>query len=250
MSQVIYNKICLMLPTYGRSGTYLPEFIQSAMRCSSPERVNFAFCVNESDGATRRFLQRFPFDKFEHDVVLESYSTPNLAAYFNLLYLQSPLANKPGTMVTMMGDDMVFETPGWAEEILKWVNECKGIGVYFCNDAFEAAGRCCVNLAVTREMVELTGHPFMAPEFPAEMIDVVWHVAGRISKNLHYFPDLIIRHNHNRRKIRLHWDSTFTRLHSIQVQVHNSGGKRRAIQLGEKIGHILIAKGIVGDSDC
>ena len=246
----MYDKICLMLPTYGRSGTYLPAFIGSAMRCSSPEHVNFAFCVNQRDGATRNFLQRFNFGKFKHDVVLEDSLSPNLAAYFNLLYLQSPLANVPGTMVSMLGDDMVFETPGWAEEILKWVNERKGIGVYFCNDEFEARGRCCVNMFVAREMVALTDAPFMAPEFPAEMIDVVWHVAGRISKNLHYFPDLIIRHDHSRRKINLRWDTTFNRLRTVQVQVHALGGKKRAIKLGEEIGNRLVAKGIIGDSDC
>jgi len=245
-----YDKICLMLPTYGRSGTYLPAFIESAMRCSGSEHVNFAFCVNEKDKATRGYLQRVNFGKFKHDIVLESYPTPNLAAYFNLLYAQSPLANVPGTMVSMLGDDMVFVTPGWAEEILKWTNERKGIGVYFCNDMFEAHGRCCVNMFVTREMVAFTEAPFMAPEFPAEMIDVVWHVAGRISKNLHYFPNLIIRHDHNRRKIQIHWDPTFNRLRNVQIQVHASGGKKRAIKLGEEIGFRLIQKGIVGDSDC
>lgn len=245
-----WDKVCLMLPTFGRSGTYLPEFIESAMRCSDPKIVNFAFCVNEGDTQTRAFLKRFKFGEFKHDITLEAYPTPNLAAYFNLLYLKSALANAPGTMVSMLGDDMVFETPGWAEEILKWVNERNGIGVYFCNDMFEAHERCCVNMFLTHEMVALTDGPFMAPEFPAEMIDVVWHVAGRISKSLHYFPNLIIRHNHNRRKNPLHWDATFNRLRKVQVEVHSGGGKKRAIKLGEDIGRRLVMKGIVGDSDC
>jgi hypothetical protein len=245
-----YDKICCMLPTFGRSGTYLPEFISSAMRCSSPDRVNFAFCVNEKDRATRSFIQRFNFGKFQHDIVLEAYPSPNLAAYFNLLYLQSPLANKPGTIVSMLGDDMVFETQGWDEEILKWVNERDGIGVYWCNDMFEAQGRCPVNMFVTREMVALTEAPFMAPEFPAEMIDVVWYWVGKMTRSLHYFPNLVIRHNHNRRKVGIHWDPTFNRLREVQVKVHASGGKAKAIALGKEIGMRMLKKGIVGDSDC
>jgi hypothetical protein len=245
-----WNKICVMLPTFKRSNTYLPEFIASAMKCSSPDVVNFAFCVNAADKETKEFLQKYNFGKFEHCEVYEALATPDLAAYFNLLYMNAPLANKPGTMVSMFGDDMTFETPGWAEEILRWVNERKGIGVYFCNDEFEAHGRCCVNMAVTREMVELTEEPFMAVEFPAEMIDVVWWHVGKTTKSLHYFPELVVRHNHNRRKPNPHWDPTYQRLRVVQDKVHNSGGKRRAIAIGQRIGQKLLAKGIIGDSDC
>jgi hypothetical protein len=153
----------------------------------------------------------------------------------------------------MFGDDMVFETPGWDKTILEWTNSHNGIGVFYCNDAFEARDRCCINLMVTRKMVELTGRPFMAPGFEAEMIDVVWHRLGKITKTLHFFPDIIIRHNHNRRKPRPMWDATYSRLQVIQKRVHDRGGKRQAIQIGEEIGRYLLAKnipGIPGDSDC
>jgi len=239
-----------MLPTYGRSQTYLPEFIKSVISVSSPDVVSFAFCVNERDVDTISFLKNFKFGRFEHCVVYENLPSPNLALYWNLLYKNAPLAQSHGTMVSMVGDDMVFETSGWAETILNWVNGRDGIGVYYCNDMFEAHNRCCVNLFVTRKMVEITEHEFMASQFEAEMVDLVWYYVGKVSKNLHYFPNVIIRHNHNRRKPREGWDETFNRLYKVQKQVHDRGGKDEAIALGKKIGNILLSKGFRGDSVC
>lgn len=254
MSEIVYDRICTMLPTYGRHDSYLPMFIESAIKtASSPRNVCFAFCVNENDRGTKDYLKSCDFRGHEYEMIMENLPSPHLAMYFNLLYLNTRTRTQPGTMVSMFGDDMVFETPGWDKTILEWANRYNGIGVFFCNDAFEARDRCCINLMVSKKMVELTGRPFMCPEFEAEMIDVVWHRVGKITKTQHFFPDIIIRHNHNRRKPRLGWDATYTRLQAIQKRVHDRGGKRRAIQIGLEIGAFLLAKnipGIPGDSDC
>jgi hypothetical protein len=99
-------------------------------------------------------------------------------------------------------------------------------------------------------MVELTERPFMAPEFGAEMIDVVWHEVGRLTKTLHFFPNIIILHNHSTRQKQELWDDTYKRLFVIQKETHESGGKKKAKKIGRQIGELLLKKGIIGDSIC
>lgn len=101
-----YSRICLMLPTYGRSHTYLPRFIDSAIAtASSPKRVSFVFCVNAGDNSTIAYLDERDFKGHANAVVFESLPSPNLAVYFNMLY-KSALARAPGAVVSMVGDDI------------------------------------------------------------------------------------------------------------------------------------------------
>jgi hypothetical protein len=150
----------------------------------------------------------------------------------------------------MVGDDFEMKTQGWDEQLLAQINYYQGVGVFFCNDNYIARERCCVNVFVTRKMVEATGRPFMAEEFAADQIDVVWHEVGRTTKSLHFYPDIIMMHNHNSRKPKEQWDETYKKLNVIQNQVYASGGKPKAKAIGREIGAILLAKGFRGDSIC
>ena len=247
---MIYNKVCLMVPTYGRSKTLLPTFIRSAMANTRPSSMHFCFCVNTNDAETTNYLNKFNFGEFTHEIVFEQTVRPNLAHYYNLMYDKTIKKNEPGTLVSMVGDDMEFKTPGWETTLFLWVNRYNGIGVFFCNDTNRAKHNCPVNLFVSRKMVDLTGKPFMAPEFEAEMIDIVWYWVGKDTKTLHYFPEVIIHHNHSTKYQQNQWDATFNRLRLSQVAVHKRGGKERAIEIGKQIARVLLSKGILGDSDC
>jgi hypothetical protein len=247
---MVYDRIALMLPTYGRCDTYLPRFIESAIAtASSPKTVCFAFCVNVKDVKTQEFLKAYDFKGHEWEWIPESLPSPNLARYFNILYKLTSFGD-PGTVVSMVGDDMLIETPGWDEKLLNQINYYDGVGVFFCNDDYISRERCAVNLFVTRKMVEATGRPFMDESFGAEMIDVVWTEIGRVTKTLHFYPDIIIRHDHNTRKPKDKWDATFKRLNVLQEQVHAGGGKARAKAIGREIGDLLLAKGFRGNSIC
>lgn len=246
----IYDRVCLMLPTYGRSKTMLPVFVDSAIRtASSPGSVCFAFCVNAGDAATLDYLQTKDFCGHDTEVILESLPRPDLSEYFNMLYDQTKTRGEPGTLVSMLGDDMVFETPGWDKDLLGAVNHYEGVGVFWFDDAYIAHERCCVNMFVSRKMVEATGRPFMAP-FAADMIDVVWTEVGRGTRSLHYFPNIVLRHNHNTKVAAGHWDSTYMRLKNVQDEVRAAKGKKLARKCGREIAEILVAKGYVGDSIC
>jgi hypothetical protein len=170
-----------------------------------------------------------------------------LAKYFNAMYNYTMTKPERGTVVSMTGDDMSFETTGWDRILLDLINVYRGTGAFWCNDAFIAREKCAVNLFVTRDFVEATEHPFMCEDFAADLIDTVWTLVGKYTRTQHFLPDVIIRHNHNLKKPQAQWDATFKRLGVGRAEAHVLG-KPRAKDVARKIADILISKGLTGDS--
>jgi hypothetical protein len=241
----MYNKIALMVPTLCRSETYLPKFINSAIEMSSPSITSFVFCVNKNDDQTISFLKRKHFGDFKCDVVFEDLPTPNLAKYFNMMYDSTKLDENK--VVSMLGDDMEFRTPGWDQKIIDIINTYDGIGVFWCNDDYIAGERCPVNMFVTRKMVEATERPFMSEAYAADMIDYIWGKVGKYTGTSHYLPDVHIWHNHSTHLPADKRDVTFQRLSKIQIEAHKIG-KQRAREIAHEIAVILISNGFKGNS--
>jgi len=243
---VKYDKICLMLPTYGRSHNYLPTFIQTAIATvSDPKRIHFAFLVNVNDTDTKSFLTDFDFKGSEMEMVEESLLVPHLAKYFNMLYAMTKTRDEAGTVVTMVGDDMQFKTQNWDTRMLDLINTYDGIGIFWANDEYIAREKLCVNIFTTRKFVQATERPFMCELFPGEMIDLVWYEVGRLTKTLHFDPYTIIYHNHSGKKP----DLTCKRLQPSRDEGWRIG-KAKARQVAEEIAAILIRKGMTGTSIC
>lgn len=250
MNGITYNRICCMLPTFGRSATHLPQFLDSfIVMSSSPQAVCFCFCVNVNDEDTRNFLANYNWRGYEWEIIPEDLPKPNLAIYFNLMFNSTKTAKQPGTVVSMLGDDMVCRTRRWDQRILKLINAYNGVGVFWCNDDYIAKERCPVNLFVTRQFVDATEHPFMCVDFPGDMIDMVWGYVGHYTKTSHYDPDTHIFHNHNSHKPEAQWDSTFKRLVPSQREGHRLG-KPYAREVAIKIANVLKLKGLTGNSIC
>jgi hypothetical protein len=247
---MIYDKISLMLPTYRRSTTYLPRFIESAMMTAKNlNNVCFAFCVNKGDFDTIDYINSLYWTKCGACVVcLEETTKPNLAKYFNILYDQT-VEYGDNCVVTMMGDDMEFRTPGWDVKILEAINAYDGVGVFWANDDYIAKERCPVNMFVTRKMVEATEKPFMCEDYEADMIDYIWGKVGKYTKTSHYLPDVHIWHNHSTNKPQVDWDESFKRLAVVQAEAHKIG-KEKAKEIARGIADTLIKKGFVGNSIC
>lgn len=247
---MIYNKICMMCPSFGRSSTYLPVFISSAITMSDPELSCFCFRIHTEDTATKKFLKDYDFKGFGCEIIEEDpLPAINLGKFFNQLYEKTKTRTEPETVVSLLGDDMEFKTRGWDERVLSLINQYQGIGVFWVNDDYIAHERCPVNMFVTRQFVEATEHPFMNEEFPADFIDYIWGKVGKFTRTSHYLPNVIIYHNHNTRKPKEQWDSTFQAMKTAQEDAWKIG-KPRAKQIAREIADILIKKGMTGDSIC
>jgi len=242
---MIYDKICLMLPTYKRPGSIM-TFVNSALRTADDwRRIRFSFCVNEKDEISKQMISEglfFP-DPDMWEIIEESTDQPNLSLYFNLMYDKTRF-NEPETIVTMVGDDMVFLTKGWDTKVIETISANDGKAIVYCNDNYIAKEKLCVNLFTTRKVVEAQEKPFMCEYYHAEMIDVVWHYVGQMTNLLIYLPDVYIQHNHSTKQNKEKWDETFQRIAPIQAAANSPESQKLAIGYSVVCARKIIEKGI------
>lgn len=235
-----YKSICLMIPTYHRVDR-LRTIIDSVFETlTSDVTVRFSFCVNVNDHETRDFIHKY-LGKWCYEIIDENTIQPNLSLYFNLMYDNTKFKD---SVVTMIGDDMVFKTKGWDTRILKEINDADGKLILFCDDDYVAHEKCCVQLFTTREVVEPTKKPFMCTHFHADMIDMIWFMVGKITGLLKYLPDVIIQHNHSTKQQKEEWDLTFQRLAPIQQISNKNEGVRLAVCYATLCARNMIESGV------
>jgi hypothetical protein len=240
-----FDRICLMVPTYKRSDRLLPRFIDSALeRAADPGRLRFSFCVNDADADTRAYLHARAWpDAQSWEIVTEDSRAPDLSRFFNLLYERTRFGDR-GTLVSMLGDDMVFQTAGYDERILDAARRADGKAVIHCNDAYTAGDRICVNLFTSRALVSATAKPFMCPLFHADMIDLVWTYVGSLTQTLVYLSETVVRHDHSSALPESRWDETYRRLHPLQRGYKNRESHAVAFAYATVVARNLLAAGI------
>lgn len=245
MNQPRIDRICLMVPTYGRSKTTLPLFIDSAIdKVSNVKKICFCFCVNKKDTETQEYLNSRDWPHgCEWEMIIENNIQPNLALFFNKMYDETKF-NGQNIAVSMLGDDMVFETHDYDLSIMKEINAYNGYGVFWCDDDYIAHETMCVNLFVTRRMVDATRRPFMCDLFHADMIDAVWYLIGTLTHTAHYNREVIIKHNHNTAKPPDEWDATFMRLRPLQQMANQYDNQKKGRVYAQTIARRLVLQGI------
>ncbi len=244
MEKITYDKICLMFPTYKRVGG-LMAFCDSALKhAKDPACLRFSLCVNENDKETLAYVnQRYWLNENFFDVVLENTRQPNLSFYFNELYKRTRF-NEPGTLVSQLGDDMLFCTKGWDERVLEEMNRKEGKAIVYCDDNYIAHDKCCVNFFTSRIVVEATKKPFMCEFFHADMIDLIWTMVGSMTGTLVYLPDVIIQHNHSTKQAKDQWDETYQRLAPVQKAANGRENQKYAVVYATLCAKNLITEGI------
>jgi len=236
--------INLMCPTYNRPDS-IRTFCDSALRTADDvSKLRFTFCINKEDNTSLEYIQSryWPNDSHVH-IVFEETEQPNLALYFNMMY-EDETFKDPNTIVSMLGDDMVFETQGWDTAVLKAMEEMNGAGLVFCDDGYIAHERLCVNLFTTRKVVDASEKPFMCELFHADMIDTVWYHVGTMANLLKYLDKVVIKHNHNTRLGMNDWDDTFKRLRVVQAAVNTQENHKLAAVYATLCAGNIIDKGI------
>jgi ADP-heptose:LPS heptosyltransferase len=196
MNYINYTKICIMCPTYGRAEKQLPAFIRSLLACTDDYgSICLCFIVNKEDIESVITINKLCGAEVEFEIIYEETKECNLSHYFNLAYNKTTF-NSPGTCVSMFGDDMVFVTQGWEEMVLEKINDLFGYGLVYGDDDYCQHEKLCVYFVTTRELVEITGKPFMCESFAIDFIDEIWM---KFTNKMHcaaYLPNLHIRHEH------------------------------------------------------
>lgn len=191
-----FTRINLMLPTYKRVlNGKLIKFLTSANNTATcPEDIHLSILLNRSDKESLDFFRTFCMKTFDTEFFFIADGPADLGKFYNKLYTETASYGE-NTLVSMVGDDMVFITEGWDEAILKKANEVGGKGIIYCDDDYVQHEKLCVNLFTSRQFVDATGMPFMPP-FPGDYIDDYWMcITGQVGGH-HYLKDVIIKHEH------------------------------------------------------
>lgn len=191
-----YNRINLMIPTRKRvANGMLPRLVDSALSLAAKrERLHFSILSDPDDRETGQYVTRLARQGVAIDSFVSDFEQPHLAKCWNALYARSQ--QYPAMLVSMVGDDMEWQTPGFDDRILEAMNARDGHAIVYCDDCYVQHEKMTVNLFVSRALVEATGYPFMCERFRANMIDVIWTVVGQKAGLLCYLPDVKLRHHH------------------------------------------------------
>jgi hypothetical protein len=193
---MVYDRINIMLPTYGRAKTKLPKFIESIFdTVDDLKNVCISFVVNASDTETREAIHGLCGKKIEFEILEEDSKECDLSSYFNLSYRTSRF-NGENICVSMFGDDMVFLTKKWDSAILEKINDIYGFGFVYGDDDNSQHEELCVYFVTTRTFVEFTEKPFMCSLFAVDYMDNVWMEIGRKLNCAAYLPNLHVLHDH------------------------------------------------------
>lgn len=212
----MYKKINLLLPTRKRvrSGS-LSRYLKSAMQTADPRRLVVTFLADRDDEETLRYLEKGEHIRCPYEVLInEEIRKPHLGRFYNRLYRETRWQEEE-IAVSMTGDDMIFETPGWDLRVLEEMNRTQGWAVVYGDDDLWQHEKMCVNLFTSRRLVEATGRPFMCEYFAGDFLDAVWHEVGRQMRFLSYLNDVVIRHENNYAKPKALRDETNRRLQGV-----------------------------------
>jgi hypothetical protein len=256
---VMYNRINIMLPTYKRvnNGRLLRHLESSCRLVSNPKNVCYTFLYTPGDKETQEFFYNlcckkgFDFEgkhiEFPFAYKEISDSDPknlNLGRFYNQMYKETRFKD-PGTLVSLVGDDMVWLTKDFDVHILNKINEVGGRGLIYCNDNYIARDRCMVNMFTSRQLIEATERPFLHEGFSADHHDVIYTEIGKALNIAYYLPNVILDHQHNRKLPKDQWDETRNRL---VIEIQKSRENKGLIEpFVKEVVEILKAKGVYNE---
>ena len=100
-------------------------------------------------------------------------------------------------IISMIGDDMVFATPGWDEMLIEEFKKSPADNIYgvHCNDGYHGE-KLAVNFFCLRKYADLMNGKFMREEFKINWIDQWLHQVFSSVGRLKYRGDIMIEHRH------------------------------------------------------
>jgi glycosyltransferase involved in cell wall biosynthesis len=114
----LYSKISVLIPTRGRVERL--KTLLSSFEATTSSSVELLFRVDTDDDATIQFLEdrRKVCDYLEFIVGPRLNGYASLSVFFNELRLEAT-----GDVLMLGNDDLVFRTPGWAQQVLEVANQ-------------------------------------------------------------------------------------------------------------------------------
>ena len=187
MKEINYTPemISLLIPTRDRPNNVRRTIDSVKKTARRPDLVEMLFYVDLDD-------HTFPNDVLEKNIRVVRGPRMWLSVLQNILY-----ANASGEIIMYTGDDVVYETHGWDEEVRNTINsETDKLVLVYGNDSATHGENIAIHGFLHRNWIEATG-TWVAPGrgVPYDL----WHtdVARKLGR-LRYLPDVKFSHVHYR----------------------------------------------------
>ena len=193
-------KIALMCPTRNRMNKLLTLISSLITTVNKPENVLLVLGVDEDDPAKKYYTY------LEKNVsIVKVVELKNNGKFLGLSTMWNTMAEKvDADIYAMIGDDMLFKTQNWDEEVIKeFVNGPKDkIIMVHCNDGMRGPDNqyaqvppLCVNFFIHKNYVQTAGYfvePYMENTHHDTWTQIVFDSLGRTV----YRHDILIKHLH------------------------------------------------------
>ena len=182
--------ISLLIPTLNRPASI--EAFSAALNntCFNPETVEIVFGVHADDKASiDKIAELKPKMKIDLrcEVIDRHPEGVHLAFLWNQLYPRAKY-----DIVGYFGDDVIFHTPGWDDEIRLEFMADKSIMVS-CNDVHIHQGKTSTLFFTHKSVHDRFGF-YLHPRFRRWYTDTFWDLVYRNAGKLHYREDLVTEH--------------------------------------------------------
>ncbi len=187
------SKIALLVPTRERLNMKLTLISSIITTVDNIDNVKLYFGIDEDDPTrdiVKKIEKAIPFLK-----VVDLPKVPNEKANIHKMWNTCARASTE-EIISMIGDDMIFRTPGWDTEIINRFDNGPQdkLQLVYCNDGHRGAA-CPVNAFVHRTYMDING-VFLREEFIANWVDTWLQQVFTALDRIVYLPNYTIEHNH------------------------------------------------------
>jgi len=193
-------KIALLCPTKSRPGDLIRLIRSVENTVHKLSNIKLYIGVDSDDDTQREFDNCIRFKSYITKIVFPEYTKfPGLGVLWN--YMASQASED---IFAMVGDDFVYETPGWEQIIIDEFKsgEKDNIMMIHCNDGIHGPGNKypdryiqSVNPFIHRNYYEINGY-YLREEFKHQFLDTWIDTVYKAISRGYYRHDIMIRHLH------------------------------------------------------
>lgn len=206
------ENISILVPTYKRPQS-MEDFAFSVNNMTkNPEKVEILFGINQGDDES---IKKCIELKEKCKIGINYVTVQNHpSGKVNLSFLWNQIYDKTtNPIVGFFGDDVIFRTPGWDEEVRsEFLND--HIKLISCNDVHVQKGRKAVLFFTHKDVHDLVGM-YMNEKFYRWFMDSWWDAVFQFCGKLIYREDIVCEHklpiNFSERM-----DDTYRRMEGLQ----------------------------------
>lgn len=192
-SKDVYEGISILIPTLNRPYN-IDKFVTAINTTTlNPKEIEIIFGIHENDLLSKNKIDelkskvkieiRYEFiKKFEDNKIHLSY-------LWNQIYEKSKYP-----IIGYFGDDVIFQTPGWEEEVKKEFSKDKYIMVC-CNDVHIQRGKQATLFFTHKKVHDKFGF-YLHMKFRRWYADTYWDFIFRGAGKFHYREDIVTEHLH------------------------------------------------------